>query len=58
MLLNGIVVIECSQVLSAPYAGMILADLGAQVIKVEKPMSGDDARKMGPAFLDDASMLF
>ena len=58
MLLNGIVVIECSQVLSAPYAGMILADLGAQVIKVEKPMSGDDARKMGSAFLDDASMLF
>ncbi len=58
MLLNGISVIECSQVLSAPYAGMILADLGAQVIKVEKPVSGDDGRKMGPAFLDNASMMF
>ena len=58
MMLSGIRVVECSQVLSAPYAGMILADLGAEVIKVEKPPAGDEARHMGPAFRDGASMTF
>ncbi len=58
MLLSDIRVIEIGQVLSAPFAGMILADLGAEVIKVEKPSVGDDARNMGPAFRDGASMVF
>ena len=58
MMLAGIRVVECSQVLSAPYAGMILADLGAEVVKVEKPPGGDEARHMGPAFRDGASMTF
>jgi formyl-CoA transferase len=56
--LKGIRVIEIGQVLSAPYAGMILSDLGAEVIKIEKPINGDDARSMGPAFRDNASMTF
>lgn len=58
MFLNDIRVIEVGQVLSAPYAGMILSDLGAEVIKVEKPDTGDDARCMGPAFRGGASMTF
>ena len=58
MSLSKIRVIEIGQVLSAPYAGMIFAELGAEVIKVEKPGVGDDARSMGPAFLDGASMVF
>lgn len=58
MMLDGVRVVECSQVLSAPYAGAILRDLGADVIKVEKPPRGDDARAMGAAFRDDAAMNF
>lgn len=58
MTLEGIRVVEIGQVLSAPYAGMILAELGAEVIKIEKPGSGDDARHMGPEFRDGASMTF
>nr|MBF0681499.1 CoA transferase [Pseudomonas sp.] len=58
MSLQGIRVVEIGQVLSAPYAGMIFSDLGAEVIKVEKPVTGDDARNMGPAFRHDASMTF
>ena len=48
--LKGIKVIELGQVLSAPFAGSIFADLGAEVIKIERTISGDDARTMGPAF--------
>jgi formyl-CoA transferase len=43
-------VVELGQVLAGPFAGAIFADLGADVIKVEKPDGGDDARQMGPAF--------
>ena len=48
--LNGIRVMELGQVLSAPFAGSILSDLGAEVLKIEKCEGGDDARHMGPAF--------
>lgn len=48
--LAGIRVVELGQVLAGPFAGAILADLGADVVKVEKPDGGDDARQMGPAF--------
>ena len=58
MKLAGIRVVEIGQVLAAPFAGMIFADLGAEVIKVEKPGGGDDARTMGPEFRDGASMTF
>jgi crotonobetainyl-CoA:carnitine CoA-transferase CaiB-like acyl-CoA transferase len=48
--LSGLTVIEIGQVIAGPFAGAILADLGARVIKVERPQGGDDARQMGPAF--------
>ena len=55
--LAGIVVIELGHSVAAPYAGQVLGDLGAEVVKVEKP-AGDDARKWGPPFLDGASATF
>jgi crotonobetainyl-CoA:carnitine CoA-transferase CaiB-like acyl-CoA transferase len=57
-MLDGIKVIEIGQVMSAPFGGSILADLGAQVIKIERPEVGDDARRMGPALLGDVSNTF
>ena len=56
--LNGIRVIELGQVLSAPFAGSILADLGAEVLKIEKCEGGDDARHMGPAFRHGDALNF
>lgn len=47
-LLEGITVLDLTRVLSGPYASMILADLGAEIIKVEMPQHGDEARKFGP----------
>ena len=47
--LAGIVVIELGHSVAAPFAGQILADLGAEVIKIEK-LEGDDARRWGPPF--------
>ncbi len=44
MLLAGIKVLELGQILAAPYAAEILADMGADVLKVERPEGGDDAR--------------
>ncbi len=51
--LDDILVIDLTRVLSGPYCTMILGDLGAEIIKVETPSLGDDARGFGP-FLDDA----
>ena len=56
--LDGIKVVEIGQALAGPLAGVILADMGADVIKVEKPDGGDDARLWGPPFVDGASVMF
>jgi crotonobetainyl-CoA:carnitine CoA-transferase CaiB-like acyl-CoA transferase len=56
--LQGLTVIEIGHSVAAPFAGLVLADLGAKVIKVENPTGGDDARSWGPPFWDGASATF
>ena len=56
--LAGIKVIEIGQALAGPLAGAILADMGAEVIKIEKPDGGDDARGWGPPFVEESSIMF
>ncbi|OIP38254.1 MAG: hypothetical protein AUK47_12320 [Deltaproteobacteria bacterium CG2_30_63_29] len=56
--LEGLRVLDFSRVLSGPYGTMTLADLGADVIKVEHPAEGDDTRKFGPPFVDNQSTYF
>jgi len=51
--LSGIRVIELARVLAGPWAGQMLADMGADVIKVENPEGGDDTRAWGPPFVKD-----
>lgn len=46
--LEGVVVLDLSRVLAAPYTGMILADMGADVLKIERPGKGDDSRQYSP----------
>ena len=52
--LAGFTVVDLTRALAGPHAGMILGDLGARVIKVESPGSGDDTRGWGPPFVGDA----
>lgn len=56
--LDGIRVLDVTQIMSGPYCAMLLADLGADVIKVERPHGGDDARRMGPPFYHGESASF
>jgi crotonobetainyl-CoA:carnitine CoA-transferase CaiB-like acyl-CoA transferase len=56
--LDGITVLDLTRVLSGPYCTMLLADMGARVIKVEQPGKGDDTRAWGPPFLAGESAYF
>jgi len=55
--LDGLLVADFSRVLAGPFATMLLADLGARVVKIERPVSGDDSRSYGP-FLRGQSLYF
>jgi crotonobetainyl-CoA:carnitine CoA-transferase CaiB-like acyl-CoA transferase len=57
-LLDGIRVLDLTTSIAGPYATMMLSDMGAEVIKVERPERGDDARQWGPPFLDGQSLWF
>lgn len=52
--LSGVRVLDLSRILAAPFASQLLGDLGAEVIKIERPGAGDDSRTYGPPFLKDA----
>lgn len=55
--LNNIKVLDVSQIMAGPYCTMVLGDMGAEVIKVEKANGGDDSRQMGP-YVNDESTCF
>jgi glutaryl-CoA transferase len=56
--LDGIKVLDLTRVLSGPYCTMMLADMGARVIKIEQPGKGDDTRGWGPPFVEGESAYF
>jgi len=56
--LEGIRVLELSQIMAGPFCGLLLADLGAEVIKIENPRGGDDSRRMAPPYYNGESAAF
>ena len=57
-LLSGVRVVDLTTSIAGPYAAMLLADMGAEVVKIERPDAGDDSRAWGPPFLDGESLWF
>lgn len=57
-LLSGVRILDLSHMLAGPYGSMLMADLGAEVIKIEPPKGGDPMRQMGPHFLAGESAYF
>jgi crotonobetainyl-CoA:carnitine CoA-transferase CaiB-like acyl-CoA transferase len=57
-LLAGVRVLDLSTSIAGPYASMLLGDMGAEVIKIERPGTGDDARAWGPPFIGDESLWY
>jgi crotonobetainyl-CoA:carnitine CoA-transferase CaiB-like acyl-CoA transferase len=57
-LLDGVTVLDLTRMLAGPYGALLLADLGAEVIKVEDPTGGDPVRGMGPPFIQGESAYF
>ena len=56
--LSDVLVLDLTQIMAGPFCTMVLADMGADVIKVEKPNGGDDNRRMGPPFIKEWSAGF
>jgi crotonobetainyl-CoA:carnitine CoA-transferase CaiB-like acyl-CoA transferase len=56
--LDGVTVLDLTRVLSGPYCTMLLGDMGARVIKIERPRTGDDTRGWGPPFVHGESTYF
>lgn len=56
--LDGLRVLDVSQVMAGPFCCLLLGDMGAEVIKIEKPTGGDDSRRFGPPFINGESAAF
>ncbi len=56
--LEEMTILDCTQIMAGPFCTMLLGDMGAQVIKVEKPLGGDDSRHLGQNFINGESAAF
>ena len=57
-MLSGVRIVDLTQILAGPYGSILLADLGAEVIKIEEPQKGDPTRQLGPPFVGGESGYF